>query len=121
MYLSRLHNIIGTDAGNTSARRVGHGRTGLSEHALMQSPSQFRGSSPPFHFHFPGICPLSQFIISHFFHMTSLCTPHQFLFRTFLELVARLRKVVHVSISLLVQIYIFNINSAFLCSTLLQF
>ena len=27
---------------------------------------------------------------------------------------------VHVSISLLVQIYIFNLNSAFLCSTLLQ-
>ena len=35
-------------------------------------------------------------------------------------LVARWRKVVHVSISLLVQIYIFNLNSAFLCLTLLQ-
>ena len=36
-------------------------------------------------------------------------------------LVARWRKVVHVYISLLVQIYIFNLNSAFLCLTLLQF
>ena len=36
-------------------------------------------------------------------------------------LIARWRKVVHISISLLVQIYIFNLNSTFLCSTLLQF
>ena len=33
MYLSRLHNIIGTDARNTSAQRVRHDRTGLCEHA----------------------------------------------------------------------------------------
>ena len=33
MYLSRLHNIIGTDARNTSAQRVGYDRTGLCEHA----------------------------------------------------------------------------------------
>ena len=33
MYLSRLHNIIRTDARNTSAQRVGHDRTGLCEHA----------------------------------------------------------------------------------------
>ena len=33
MHLSRLHNIIGTDARNTSAQRVGHDRTGLCEHA----------------------------------------------------------------------------------------
>ena len=32
MYPSRLHNIIGTDARNTSAQRVGHDRTGLYEH-----------------------------------------------------------------------------------------
>ena len=36
-------------------------------------------------------------------------------------LVARWHKVVHVSFSLLAQIYIFNLNSTFLCSTLLQF
>ena len=33
MYLSRLHNIIGTNARNTSAQRVGHDRIGLCEHA----------------------------------------------------------------------------------------
>ena len=33
MHLSRLHNIIGTDARNTSAQRVRHDRTGLCEHA----------------------------------------------------------------------------------------
>ena len=33
MNLSRLLNIIGTDARNTSAQRVGHNRTGLYEHA----------------------------------------------------------------------------------------
>ena len=33
MYLSRLYNIISTDARNTSAQRVGHDRTGLCEHA----------------------------------------------------------------------------------------
>ena len=33
MYLSRLHNIIGTDARNTSAQWVGHDRTGMCEHA----------------------------------------------------------------------------------------
>ena len=33
MYLSRLHNIISTDARNTSAQRVGQDRTGLCEHA----------------------------------------------------------------------------------------
>ena len=33
MYLRRLHNIISTDARNTSAQRVGHDRTGLCEHA----------------------------------------------------------------------------------------
>ena len=33
MYLSSLHHIISTDARNTSAQRVGHGRTGLREHA----------------------------------------------------------------------------------------
>ena len=34
MYLSRLQNIVSKDARNTSAQRVGHGRTGLCEHAL---------------------------------------------------------------------------------------
>jgi len=33
MYLRRLHNIIGTNAQNTSAQRVRHDRTGLCEHA----------------------------------------------------------------------------------------
>ena len=33
MYISRLHNIISTDARNTSAQRVGHDRTGLCAHA----------------------------------------------------------------------------------------
>ena len=33
MNLSRLHNIIGTDARNTSAQRVGHEHTSLCEHA----------------------------------------------------------------------------------------
>ena len=33
MYLSGLHNIISTDARNTSAQRVEHGSTGLYEHA----------------------------------------------------------------------------------------
>ena len=33
MYLSRLQNIIGTDARNTSAQRVGHDHIGLCEHA----------------------------------------------------------------------------------------
>ena len=38
-----------------------------------------------------------------------------------MEIVARWRKVVHVSISALVQIIFCNQNSAFLCLTLLQF
>ena len=33
MYLCRLQNIRSKDARNTSARRVGHGRTDLCEHA----------------------------------------------------------------------------------------
>ena len=33
MYLSRLHNILGTDARNTSAQRVRHDHTGICEHA----------------------------------------------------------------------------------------
>ena len=33
MYLSRLHNIISTNARNTSAQRLEHDRTGLCEHA----------------------------------------------------------------------------------------
>ena len=33
MYLSRLHNVVSTDAQNSFAQRVGHDRTGLCEHA----------------------------------------------------------------------------------------
>ena len=52
---------------------------------LMQSPSQFRSSSPPFPLHFLGICSLCQlvFFINHLLYMTSPCTPHQFLLGTF--------------------------------------
>ena len=38
----------------------------LSMSLLMQSSSQFRSSSPPFPFHFLGICSLCQFLIYHF-------------------------------------------------------
>ena len=56
----------------------------LSRLLLMQSPLQFQCSSPPFppHIQASGLC---QFIISHLFHMTSPCTSHQFVLRTFLR------------------------------------
>ena len=62
-----------------------HSYPTLSRSLSMQSPSQFRSSSPPFPLHFLGICSLCQFFICHFLHMTSPCTPHQFILRTFLH------------------------------------
>ena len=51
----------------------------------MQSPLQFRSSSPPFPLHFLGICSLCQLFICYIFYMTSQCAPRQFLLRTFLH------------------------------------
>ena len=56
----------------------------LSKSRLMQSPSQFRFFSPSFPLHILGICSLPVFHLP-FFYMTSPCTPHQFLLRTFLH------------------------------------
>ena len=55
----------------------------LSMLLLMQSPSQFLCSSPPFPLHFTGICSLCQRIIFHLFHMASPSAPHQFRLRIF--------------------------------------
>ena len=57
----------------------------LSSSLSMQSPSQFRSSSPPFPLHFLGICSLCQFCNWHFFYITSPCTPHRFHLKTFLQ------------------------------------
>ena len=46
---------------------------------IFQTSPQIRSSSPLFPMHFLGICSLCQFSISHSFHMTSPCTPHQLL------------------------------------------
>ena len=52
----------------------------------MQCPSHLQSSSsPPFPINFLCICSLCQVFISSFFHMISLCTPHQFILRTFLH------------------------------------
>ena len=61
-----------------------HSSPTLSRSLSMQSPSQFRSSSPPFPFHFLGICSLPVFHLP-FFYMTSPCAPHQFRLRTFLH------------------------------------
>ena len=62
-----------------------HSSPTLSRSLSMQSPSKFQSSSPPFPLHFLGICSLCQFFICHFFYMTSPCSAHQFLLRTFLH------------------------------------
>ena len=77
-----LLRSVSTESNSFYLSFLFHSSPTLSMSLLMQSPSQFRSSLPPFPLYFLDICSLCQSFLCHSVYRTSSCTRHQFLLRT---------------------------------------